>query len=139
MANIFANGDELLNKKDFDKKVDVDQPLFKVVNTPTNNYLDMFNNPLENILQVIRFDTTSTDLVNGNVTSAIVFGGRNTRAMIEIHWSEHYARISGFHTDTHDSWHEDIAWKSDIANLQGQVNDLRNQIKLLTKNQNGSN
>ena len=43
MANIFADGEELLNKKDFDKQINTDLPLFYQVSADKPNLQSYFS------------------------------------------------------------------------------------------------
>lgn len=104
MANIFASGEELLNKKDFDEKVNINQPMFKKIDN-ANTWSDILSDPKSaNTLMSIRDNT------NGGLpaTDGNVVGGNGAVDNIK--------------------WHEDLDFKSDIARLEQEISDLKKQI-----------
>lgn len=130
MANIFAGGEELLNKKAFDKKVNVDIPL--VHDSADNSVLKMtdFSNLGSNPATLQSFhDHANGDMTIGNYGSGIAFGSSNTLGILNVHWSNHQARvIGGLNSDNTGYWKEDIAWKSDIDALKARISALEKQI-----------
>lgn len=132
MANIFASGEELLNKKDFDDKVNINQPMFKRIDN-ANTWSDILSDPKSaNTLMSIRDNTNgglpSTDgnVIGGN-GAAIAFGGDDTHAIISVSWFEPVIRVAAGAGDN-IKWYEDLAFKSDIAELKQEIADLKKQI-----------
>ena len=128
MANIFANGEELLNKKDFDNKVNLDKSLYTDVTSAQKDW-SMFNPQHENLNMIQAFGehfNDPNDLMLGSWSAGLIFGGFNTKGVFEVDPYHHSFRVHG--TDSTINWHEDVAFKSDIDALQNQINDLKKQI-----------
>ena len=56
----------------------------------------------------------------GNYSAGVAFGGGDTKGFLEVSYADHNARIGGGNGSA-PVWHEDIAWKSDITNLQNKL------------------
>ena len=56
----------------------------------------------------------------GNYSAGVAFGGGDTKGFLEVSYRDHNARIGGGNGSA-PVWHEDIAWKSDITNLQNKL------------------
>lgn len=56
----------------------------------------------------------------GNFSAGVAFGGGDTKGFLEVSYADHNARIGGGNGGA-PVWHEDIAWKSDITNLQNKL------------------
>lgn len=134
MANIFADGEELLNKKDFDKKINIANSIGTDQNQIVNseNWSDIFgvNTGTDwqtrlNLLKVAQ--TGASNFLYGNNSSAIFFGGGDTKGGLEVHFNDHIATIIGGNNPKM-VWSEKIAWKSDIARLEQEIADLKKQI-----------
>lgn len=114
-------------------RINVDGPLFKHL-TQFNNWGDLFDGYSVNgvtatngsRLVAFRDDTNGGNTVGSN-GAGIGFGGGDTKGVLSVDYGSHQARITGGN-GTAPTWSEDIAWKSDI-------NDLQNQIKQLKDNQ----
>ncbi len=132
MANIYLNGEELLNKKDFDEKVNINQPMFKTISN-ANTWSDILSDPKNaNTLMSIRDNTnggqpSTNGIVAGGNSAAIVFGGDDTHAIISVGWTKPVIRVAAGAVDN-IKWHEDLAFKSDIARLEQEISDLKKQI-----------
>lgn len=73
------------------------------------------------ILTSIRDDSPSGGNTTGGNGSAIAFGGSDTKAVLSVNWLQHEAKITSGN-GSGPKWVEDVAWKSDVTNLQNQVN-----------------
>lgn len=123
MANIFADGEELLNKKDFDKKVNINMPIYGESNKDHSNIAEYFNQNVYhgNGIQVIH----ETYQKYANILG---MAGDNVRSTIRIPlFGDHLVGVS-CSDQNNTQWSENIAWKSDIEALQNQINDLKKQI-----------
>lgn len=136
MANIFADGEELLTKKDFDKKINIansigtdSDPQHLVT---SENWSDVFgvNTGTDwqtrlNLLKVAQ--TGPSNFLYGNSSSAIFFGSGDTKGGLEVNFNQHIATIIGGNNPKM-VWSEKIAWKSDIERLEQEIADLKKQI-----------
>lgn len=110
--------------------VNVAAPLFRRI-TSSNTWQDILGVANGNqILESIR-DESSGGNTLGNFSSAVAFGGGDTKGVLNVAYTDHLARIIGGNGD-HPQWHEDIAWKSDIQNLLNMLNQQSQQIQSLT-------
>lgn len=114
-------------------KANVAGPLFRHIND-TSNWNNIFGvgNP-NDVLTSLRIDGTAPGPLLNNYSAGIGFGGADTKGVLTVAYSDHQARISGGNGNG-PVWSEDIAWKSDVNNLQNQVNDLINQINYIKQN-----
>lgn len=131
MANIFASGEELLNKKDFDDKVNVDSNIYSEVfdSYDISQVIGTTPHSGMKLLKVFRDNSTFGGITAGANGSGIAFGGEDTAAVISVNgWGQHIARITWQNSDKSRLWYEDIAWKSDIAELKQEIADLKKQI-----------
>lgn len=145
MARIFADGQEMTNKDDFDQKVNVDNPLYKTI-TANGSMADILGrNPQTGQRNLVAFrDNSGTN--DNNLTasyngSGIVFGGDDTAAVLSVDgWGKRRARIGWQTTDTNRAWHEDIAWKSDLTtkaiNQDIDINTLTEEGSFFVKSSN---
>lgn len=114
---------------------DVDAPIYRKTNAHKtwSDVLGALNFKDANVLVSLRDDVQDDNglMVGGN-SAGIAFGGYDTKGILSVKWNDHKARITGGNSDT--VWSEDVAWKSDVNNLQNQVNDLINQINYIKQN-----
>lgn len=105
---------------------DVDAPIYRKTNAHRtwSDVLGALNFKSTNVLVSLRDDTQDDNglMVGGN-SAGIAFGGVDTKGILSVKWNDHKARITGGNPDT--VWSEDVAWKSDVNNLQNQINDLK--------------
>ena len=111
-------------------KVNVTVPLFRRI-TAANTWNDILgaSNGDTPVLVSIRDEGGANTL--GNYSAAVAFGGRDTKGVLNVAYSDHTARIIGGNGNA-PVWHEDIAWKSDISNLQNIINQQNQTIQSLT-------
>lgn len=83
------------------------------------------------ILTSIRDDSPSGGNTTGGNGSAIAFGGSDTKAVLSVNWLQHEAKITSGN-GSGPKWVEDVAWKSDISNLQSIINQQNQTIQSLT-------
>ena len=110
-------------------RVNLNGPLFHRA-VAGNNWGDIlgFGNNSQ-ALVAFRGDTANAmNNLLGNYSAGVAFGGADTKGYLEVSYGDHTARIGGGNGNA-PVWHEDIAWKSDITNLQNQLNSLRSQTK----------
>lgn len=114
-------------------KHNVVTPLFRAISN-SNTWNDIFgvNNP-NDVLTSLRINAGGTGALLNNYAAGIGFGGADTKGVLSVSYGDHQARITGGNSDR-PQWSEDIAWKSDVNNLQNQVNDLINQINYIKQN-----
>ena len=111
-------------------KVNVTVPLFRRI-TAGNTWNDILGASNDNtpVLVSIRDEGGANTL--GNYSAAVAFGGGDTKGVLNVAYSDHTARIIGGNGNA-PVWHEDIAWKSDISNLQNIINQQNQTIQSLT-------
>ena len=111
-------------------KVNVTVPLFRRI-TAGNTWNDILgaSNGDTPVLVSIRDEGGANTL--GNYSAAVAFGGGDTKGVLNVAYSDHTARIIGGNGNA-PVWHEDIAWKSDISNLQNLINQQNQTIQSLT-------
>lgn len=123
-----ANWDNINGRpQDQINRINVDGPLFKHL-TQFNNWGDLFDGYSVNgftatngsRLVAFRDDTNGGNTVGSN-GAGIAFGGGDTKGVLSVKYDKPVARVAGGN-GTSPTWHEDIAWKSDINSLQGTVN-----------------
>lgn len=128
MANIFADGEELLNKKDFDKKVNIDGSIYEIIsnNQSIQDIIGTIPHIGMRLLKVFRDDSAPGETAGHN-GSGIAFGGEDTVAIISVDgWHNHQAQVTWSNSDS--NWHENIAWQSDIDALKARIDALEKQI-----------
>lgn len=136
MANIFADGKELLNKKDFDKKVNIANSIGNDLDykslVASANWSDIFGvntgtdwSTRLNLLRIAQ--TNQSKFFFGNNSAAIFFGSGDTKGGLEVGYTDHVATIIGGN-NPNIVWSESVAWKSDIAKLEQEIADLKKQI-----------
>lgn len=110
--------------------VNVAVPLFRRI-TAGNTWNDILgaSNGDTPVLVSIRDEGGANTL--GNYSAAVAFGGGDTKGVLNVAYSDHTARIIGGNGNA-PVWHEDIAWKSDISNLQNIINQQNQTIQSLT-------
>lgn len=120
-----------INDRATNSKVNVDAPLFRRI-TSSNTWQDILgvaNTKGNQVLVSVRDEAGGNTI--GNFSSAVAFGGSDTKGVLNVAYSNHIARIIGGNGNR-PLWHEDIAWKSDIQNLLNMLNQQSQQIQLLT-------
>ena len=117
-------------------KVNVTVPLFRRI-TAANTWNDILgaSNGDTPVLVSIRDEGGANTL--GNYSAAVAFGGGDTKGVLNVAYSDHTARIIGGNGNA-PVWHEDIAWKSDISNLQNIINQQNQTIQSLTSRLNNA-
>lgn len=118
-------------------KVNVYVPLYRDLKQ-FNNWSDLFDDYAHSKitakigrLVAFRDDTNGSNTV-GNYGSGIAFGGGDTSGVLSIAPFFRQARITAGNGDAY-VWHEDIAWKSDVNDLQNQIQQLKdNQFEVQT-------
>ena len=115
-----ANGRDITTLHDqIDAKVNTTVPLFRRITAGATWNDILGTNNGSGVLVSIRDEGGTNTL--GNFSAAIAFGGADTKGVLNVAYSGHTARIIGGNGNA-PVWHEDIAWKSDVTNLQNQVN-----------------
>lgn len=133
--SIYLNGkriptsNETVSKTDFDKKINIDQPLFRYVNKDGTwkDIAGIQNSSDENVLASLRFNGFKGENTVGGYGAGIVFGGHDTKAVLSVMHVGQQAMITGGYADG-NFWHERIAWKSDIKKLEQEIAELKKQI-----------
>lgn len=135
MAIIFIDNQELTNKDDFDKKINIANQIGSDSNAflpVSDNWSDIFGvntgtswTDRHNLLRVGQ--TQTTNYFYGKNSAALFFGGGDTKGGLEVHYQDHEARIVGGNNPK-ILWSERIAWKSDIQKLEQEILDLKKQI-----------
>lgn len=135
MKNIFADGDGMLNKKDFDKKVNIANSIGNDLNykpLSSANWSDIFgvNTGTDwttrlNLLRTAQ--TNQSKFFFGDNSAAIFFGSGDTKGGLEVGYAEHVATIVGGN-NPQIAWSERVAWKSDIERLEQEIADLKKQM-----------
>lgn len=114
-------------------KQNIATPLFREIQN-SNSWQDIFGvgNP-NSVLTSIRIDLGGSGPLLNDFAAGVGFGGRDTKGVLSVGYRNNQARITGGNGNG-PVWSEDIAWKSDVNNLQNQVNDLINQINYIKQN-----
>ncbi|WP_288557728.1 pyocin knob domain-containing protein [uncultured Lactobacillus sp.] len=102
-------------------KVNVNTPLFREISADST-WEDIFGvtNP-NNVLTSLRINPGGSGQLVNDFAAGIGFGGNDTKAVITVDYGSHVARFTAGN-GTSPGWSEDVAWKSDVTNLQNQVN-----------------
>lgn len=132
-----ANIDDVNNAKSsltssidaVNNKVNVAVPLFRRITAGANWNDILGTNNGTGVLVSIRDEGGANTL--GNFSAAVAFGGGDTKGILNVAYGDHTARIIGGNGNA-PVWHEDIAWKSDISNLQNIINQQNQTIQSLT-------
>lgn len=114
-------------------KQNIATPLFREIQN-SNSWQDIFGvgNP-NSVLTSIRIDAGGSGPLLNEYAAGVGFGGADTKGVLSVGYYNNQARITGGNGNG-PVWSEDIAWKSDVNNLQNQVNDLINQINYIKQN-----
>ena len=118
----FTNLQNTVNNKADKSQVNVGGSLFRMV-PAGNNWNDIlgFDNGGTPALVAFRGNTGGPmNNLLGNFSAGVAFGGGDTKGFLEVSYADHNARIGGGNGGA-PVWHEDIAWKSDITNLQNKL------------------
>lgn len=136
----FIEKEELMTKANFDKKINIDNQIGSDPNgflPVSDNWSDFFGintgkdwTTKQNLLRLGQ--TQSTDFLYGYDSSAILFGGGDTKGGLEVHWEDHIATVVGGNNPKM-VWSERIAWKSDVERLEREISDLKKQIGGVTR------
>lgn len=112
-------------------KVNVNTPLFREISADST-WEDIFGvtNPT-NVLTSLRINPGGNDQLVNDYAAGIGFGGNDTKAVISVDYGSHVARFTAGNGTSPD-WSEDVAWKSDISNLQNIINQQNQTIQSLT-------
>lgn len=117
-----------------DDKVNTDVPMYRHI-TNDDTWADILGaeNAGHRVLVSFRDDTNGDGPTTGNFGSGVAFGGGDTKGVLSVDYASQRARIAAGNGDA-PSWHEDIAWKSDIQNLNQLLAPvLSSNIKQLGK------
>lgn len=123
--NILQNGFNNLNANKADKaQVNIAGWIFRQIQN-SNSWSDIFgiNNP-NNVLTSLRIDAGGSGPLLNDYAAGVGFGGADTKAVLSVAYQSHQARITGGN-GSGPVWSEDVAWKSDINNLQNQITELK--------------
>lgn len=113
-------------------KVNVSTPLFREISADST-WEDIFGvtNP-NNVLTSLRINPGGSGQLVNDFAAGIGFGGNDTKAVISVDYGSHLARIAAGNGPG-PGWNEDIAWKTDINDLQNQIQQLKdNQFEVQT-------
>ena len=117
-----TNLQNAVNSKADKSQVNVGGNLFRMVSAG-NTWNDIlgFDNGDASALVAFRGNTGGAmNNLLGNYSAGVAFGGGDTKGFLEVSYGDHNARIGGGNGSA-PVWHEDIAWKSDITNLQNKL------------------
>lgn len=125
-----ANIDDVNNAKSsltssinaVNNKVNVGGSLFRMLSAG-NTWNDILGFDNGGAPALVAFRGNSGGPMNnllGNYSTGVAFGGGDTKGFLEVSYGDHNARIGGGNGSA-PVWHEDIAWKSDINNLQNKL------------------
>lgn len=115
-------------------QVNVDGSLFRMVaaGKTWNDILGFDNNGTSALLAFRGNTGDAMDNLLGNYSAGVAFGGGDTKGFLEVSYGDHNARIGGGNGSA-PVWHEDIAWKRDVNDLQNQIQQLKdNQFEVQT-------
>lgn len=133
MNNLQNQINTKLDASTFNSRVNTASTTYLRLNN-TSDWNTIFGVPNgNNVLSSLRVDGTAPGPLLNNFSAGVGFGGGDTKGVLTVAYSDHQARISGGNGSA-PVWSEDIAWKSDVNNLQNQVNDLINQINYIKQN-----
>lgn len=131
MANIFADGEELLNKKDFDKKVNMTNDSICHIDNSTHTQGNEILG--QNITGQFFESVTNYNKYPSNtvLADAVTFAGgdNNAAVMISVSHPNHQIKVMGF-SDVNGlpTWSDYVAWQSDIEALKARISALEKQI-----------
>ena len=142
-----ANIDDVNNAKSsltssinaVNNKVNVGGSLFRMLSAG-NTWNDILGFDNGGAPALVAFRGNSGGPMNnllGNYSAGVAFGGGDTKGFLEVSYGDHNARIGGGNGSA-PVWHEDIAWKSDINNLQKIINQQNQTIQSLTSRLNNA-
>lgn len=114
-----------INDRATNSTVNIAAPLFRKISN-ANTWQDILGVANGNQVLVSIRDEAGGNTI-GNFSSAIAFGGGDTKGVLNVSYADHTARIIGGNSDR-PQWHEDIAWKSDINNLNNRFNGYDSRI-----------
>lgn len=123
-----------VNNKADKSQVNVGGNLFRMATAgKTWNDILGFDNGGASALVAFRGNTGGAmDNLLGNYSAGVAFGGGDTKGFLEVSYGDHNARIGGGNGSA-PVWHEDIAWKTDVKDLQNQIQQLKdNQFEVQT-------
>lgn len=129
-----ANDEDIASlQTQINTKHNIATPLFREIQN-SNSWQDIFGvgNP-NSVLTSIRIDAGGSGPLLNDFAAGVGFGGADTKGVLSVGYHNNQARITGGN-GYGPVWSEDIAWKSDVNNLQNQVNDLINQINYIKQN-----
>lgn len=109
-------------------QVNVDGDLFSAPGSITS-WASLQADGSKNILRSVRTEGQGTAFNTGNYDAGILFGGNDTKALISVAYTGNRAIVTGGNNQS--VWHEDIAWKSDINNVNNQINSTNQTISTL--------
>lgn len=122
-----------LDASTFNSRVNTASTTYRMLDN-TSDWNTIFGVPNgNNVLSSLRVNGTAPGPLLNNFSAGVGFGGADTKGVLTVAYSDHQARISGGNGSA-PVWSEDVAWKSDVNNLQNQVNDLINQINYIKQN-----
>lgn len=134
-----TNLQNAVNSKADKSQVNVGGSLFRML-PAGNTWNDILGFDNGGAPALVAFRTTTGGSMNnllGNYSAGVAFGGGDTKGFLEVSYADHNARIGGGNGNA-PVWHEDIAWKSDISNLQNIINQQNQTIQSLTSRLNNA-
>lgn len=122
ISNLQNQVNTKLSTTDFNSKFNISTPLYRQI-TADSTWQDIFGvgNP-NAVLTSLRINPGGKGSLNNDFSSGIGFGGDDTKAVLSVDYGSSDARITAGNGNA-PSWSESIAWKSDVSNLQSQIND----------------
>lgn len=131
MANIFANGEELANKKDVDKKVNMtNDSICHIDNSTHTQGSEILGQKISGQFfeSITNYNKNPSNTV---LADAVTFAGgdNNAAAMISVSHPNNQMKVMGFgDINGLPVWTEYVAWKSDIDDLKARISALEKQI-----------
>lgn len=130
---IFIDDQEMINKADFDNKVNVDGPIYRTLTKDQNKTMAGITGQAvatgAKVLVSFRDNSYSADKTEAHNGSGIAFGGDDTAVAISVPgWGEHLMKVYWSNGKPETDWTEYVAWKSDIDALKQEISDLKKQI-----------
>ena len=113
-------------------QVNVDGDLFSAPGSITS-WASLQADGSKNVLRSVRTEGQGTAFNTDCYDAGILFGGNDTKALISVGYTGNRAIVTGGNNSS--VWHEDIAWKSDVTNLQNQVNTKASASNVNSLNQ----
>ena len=129
MTRKFIAGEEIMNKKDFDKKVNIDKPMFQSF-VSEDQFVNFINARNASFLNSFKYSggKITSNFSDGYMSGAI-FGLSNRCSALMIGSTSGVAEVHSYSSaDASRNWKESIAWKSDIQRLEQEIADLKKQI-----------